>query len=366
MSGDLQTLFEVPPTGSAMPIRMRVVLRHRQPFLYLPSDRWQALQALPMYPAQRTVARIARTLLRLSCTMGLSPLLPSMVLSVDEQSPFAQFLASVTGRKGLPAFAVLAGNPNAPGRRFVFLLFDAHSRPVAVVKAGASPEGMRLIDREARVLEGIPVETAGVPRLRGAHRSEKVHALALDYAPGNAPVLWSDHTLAAVLEAWIDGTRIVRAGDVPIWKHFTQTCAGHPILEAARHAIEPLSFHPVLYHGDFAPWNIRVSAGDELWKVLDWERGELVGLPCWDWFHYRIQPDILVNRLATRSLEHRIEAWLGSQRFLSYAETAGVRTVCRELLLAYLLYNVEIIRPSEGLQLTRDLLNVLAHKWGNA
>ena len=37
----------------------------------------------------------------------------------------------------------------------------------------------------------------------------------------------------------------------------------------------------VVFHGDFAPWNIKVDRAGA-WMVLDWERGELHGVPCWD------------------------------------------------------------------------------------
>jgi len=46
--------------------------------------------------------------------------------------------------------------------------------------------------------------------------------------------------------------------------------------------------YPALTHGDFAPWNVKVSRRQ--WTVLDWERGELAGRAGWDWFHFVMQP----------------------------------------------------------------------------
>jgi len=97
--------------------------------------------------------------------------------------------------------------------------------------------------------------------------------------------------------------------------------------------------------------------------VLDWERGELDGIPGWDWFHYVIQPGILVERLSTTDLVQRIETLLAAESFAAYAGRAGILGCERELLLAYLLHAVEVIKPSEGLAATRELLGAMAARW---
>jgi hypothetical protein len=111
-------------------------------------------------------------------------------------------------------------------------------------------------------------------------------------------------------------------------------------------------------HGDFAPWNIKVSPRDGRWTVLDWERGDPVGVPGWDWFHYEIQSAILVDKSSTSTLQSRIDELLSSASFRKYATQARIQEVCRPLVAAYLLYTLEITRPTEGLQALRDLLAV--------
>ena len=83
-------------------------------------------------------------------------------------------------------------------------------------------------------------------------------------------------------------------------------------------------------------------------------------MPGWDWFHYTIQSAILVERLPTSVLVQRVEGLLGSEAFQRYAERAGIRGCERELVLAYLLHAAEVIKPSEGLAPTRELLHVLS------
>jgi hypothetical protein len=115
---------------------------------------------------------------------------------------------------------------------------------------------------------------------------------------------------------------------------------------------------PAIFHGDFAPWNIRaLPSGD--WMVLDWERGDPRGLPGWDWFHFVIQPAILVRKAGIEELIRLVETLLANDAFRAYVQKALIQGFERELLLAYLLHVVEVIRPSEGLEQNRELLNRL-------
>ncbi len=100
--------------------------------------------------------------------------------------------------------------------------------------------------------------------------------------------------------------------------------------------------------------------------MLDWERAELAGLPGWDWFHYVIQCAILVERLSTPALAQRVERLMASAPFQRYAEQGGIRGCERELLLAYLLHVVHVIKPSEGLAQTQGLFDALAPRWKQA
>ena len=97
--------------------------------------------------------------------------------------------------------------------------------------------------------------------------------------------------------------------------------------------------------------------------VLDWERGELTGIPGWDWFHYAIQTAILVKHQTTATLAKTAEALLAADSFKTYATRCGFAEFARELLLSYLLHVVEVIKPSEGGIETRELLIELARRW---
>lgn len=366
MSDDLQQLFGSGDIPTAQSRRLTLLKRRGHPLLHLPRKPVLARQALSLYSAQRPIARLVRSLLRWGSAMGLTRFLPSTTIQVPEDSQLGQFMKEVTNQSSVPAFAVLSGNPNAPGRRFILVLFDPEDRPCAVIKAGLHAHAIRLIDQEVSVLKTIPPSAAGIPKIRATSETERLHALALDAVAGESPGAEVTGEMVNTLTSWIEGQRTVQASDVPAWQRLAQIDNPSDIFRALQTKVEAGTFHPALYHGDFASWNIKVSPQDQSWTVLDWERGELMGLPCWDWFHFQIQPAILVERLPADLHAQRINHWLADKRFIQYTRTAGVEAIRRELLLAYLLYSIEITKPSEGLQATRDLLNVLAKQWNAA
>jgi len=365
VSDEIQQLFENGGSGVIETRQLVVLTRHGHPLLYLPHARAQAKHALALYPAQRAPARLARGLMRLASTLGLLRFFPSTMLSVNTDGPLAGFLETRSKRESLPPFAILAGNPNTPGRRFILLLFDEHDRPCAVVKAGITPEAIRLLKQEAAVLDQAPSSALGLPRLQAVQHSPRVCALALDYIAGEPPQADIATRLPEVLGSWVTTSRTVTAEELRVWQRLVAACPNDPTLNALRSRVESARFHPALHHGDFAPWNIKVVP-DGSWRVLDWERGERNGPPCWDWFHYHIQVGLLVNRLPAVAHAQRIDGWLADKAFEDYSATAGVQPLIRELLLTYLLYSLEVTQPSEGLHATRELLNVLAQRWNVA
>jgi hypothetical protein len=168
--------------------------------------------------------------------------------------------------------------------------------------------------------------------------------------------------LPQLLESWLDPKRKITVSDAPDWVRLERACSGDRLFRVITERQKGKTFRAALHHGDLAPWNIKVSSAGA-WTVLDWERGELTGVPGWDWFHYVIQSAILVGHLPTSALVQRVEGLLGSEAFRRYAERASFLGSQRELALAYLLHVAEVIKPSEGLAATRELLQALAGHW---
>ena len=360
-----EDLFAV-RAGEAGGVRvdMRVVAKHGRPFLLLPCQRRAAVVSLRLYPAQTPRARAARAilsgLLRAAAPFGAK----RITFTVSADDPFAQFLSSLAGgpKRGLPMLGVLAGNPASDGQRFLLLVFDARQVPVAVVKAGLSERAKSLIEKEESFLAAVPPNTGGVPRLRAVFQYSRLRALALDFFAGDSPRPRDEGALPELLSSWVDPQRTIALDQSSDWVRLKSAAAANELFGLLARRLRGRTFRAAIQHGDFAPWNVKVSSSGA-WIVLDWERGELAGIPGWDWFHYVIQPAILVERLPAPDLVRRVEVLLASGAFRSYADRAGILGCERELVLAYLLHAAEVIKPSEGLVATRDLLRALAARW---
>ena len=344
-----------PPGTPHVTLKFRVVRRGGHPLLFLPAAGRAAATALDLYPAQSPKARAAKALLRLALRWGCGPLLATTSQMIPLADPYLGLLtrAAQGSPPAGPPFAVLAGNPHAPGRRFVFLLCGADASPMAVVKAGGSVTARRLIAHESRLLADCAGKFTGLPAVRATLVSDRVEAFALDFIRGESPRANSGPAVAALLETWIDRDRTVGLSELPAWQRLVSTTPTNPLPPAVQ-ALGESRLRPVLMHGDFAPWNIKVSGNQ--WTVMDWERGERAGIPGWDWFHFVVQPAVLVQRDRPEKIMADLDALLASPGFIRYATATGMTGHERLLALAYVDYCRQVTRQTEG----RELLNALA------
>jgi hypothetical protein len=341
---------------------LSIVRRAGQPFLLLPASPRLAAKSLALYPAQTGKARAAKLLLGLALRTGIRLRLEKVSLPVGAGDSFAAFLAQTASLVGevLPPFAILAGNPHAVGRRFVVLVFDAGGGPAGVVKAGGSDAARRLIAREESFLQTAPPGTAGIPKLRASFHSPRVQAFTTDFFAGHSPGLKEMTPLAQLLTSWVAVSRRVTLSELGAWQRLAETSAGTPPPKPVRD-LAGATFHPALAHGDFAPWNVKVWRGQ--WTLLDWERGELAGVPGWDWFHFVIQPAVLVRRETVAQLIDRVEQLLASEGFVRYARHAGISGAERALALAYLSFCTRVVKQTEGLEKVESLERAARQRW---
>lgn len=337
------------------------VSRGGKPFLFLPLDNRAAAIALEIYPAQTTKARLAKAALGMMLRVGLRLGLRKTSLTISSTDPFAAFLrAAARVEPGEPFnFAVLTGNPSAPGRRHVFLLFNSASEPVAVVKAGATSRARELIAHETSLLSAFARALTGLPKVRGACELENLSAFAMDFIEGTSPGEDEGVVLETIFSSWVDSAKQIELGDTAAWQRLVQARGATAMPEAVR-GLETLRVFPVLMHGDFAPWNVKVSAGR--WTVLDWERGERVGIPAWDWFHFVVQPAVLVRREATETTMARLEKLFASAEFQRYAARCGIGGAEWKLAFAYVDYCINITRQTEGLGLLEALREAMSKR----
>jgi hypothetical protein len=355
-----QVFGDSPAVGTPRSWPMRQVRKGGQPWLLLPARTRLAARVLDLYPAQTLRARVARAGLRCALAAGVPWGTGRVALRVSTEAPFAQFLAGLGAE--LPRLGVLAGNAATPGQRFILVVFDAKNQPVAVVKAGLTERARELVQRELTFLGIVRERTPGIPALRATFESPSRCAFALDFFPGRSPAADDPGGVSRLLTDWIDQREKMLVPNSRAWNELSAACAEHPVYHALTKKLANRVVRAAIVHGDFAPWNIKARDWGD-WMVLDWERGSFGGLPGWDWFHYVIQPSLLVARDTTSASVERLERLLALPLFQFYARAGGIAGVERELALTYLLHHNEVIQPSEGLERGRALLAALAARW---
>jgi hypothetical protein len=344
------------PASSSIHVEFHIVRRGGVPLLYLPSETRCAANALALYPAQSTRARFAKTILAAALRMGLRPGLERFQFRPSPNDSFAAFLRKAAGTTALPRFAVLAGNPNAPARRFVFLVFGPDGSPRAVVKTGINDSARALLAQEEAVLQSIAERLPSSPKIHGRFESPSARAIALEFIPGESPKRDAS-VLQRLLSSWLITDRRVLITELPAYQRLLPLIKDSPAADALVNA----RFHPALVHGDFAPWNIK-AAGDH-WTVLDWERGELEGVPAWDWFHFELQHALLVGHESDTALFTRCKQLLNSEHFVAYAKAAEITHHVRPLMLAYLANCLRVTNQTEGRAQLLSLERRLSTEW---
>jgi hypothetical protein len=214
---------------------------------------------------------------------------------------------------------------------------------VAVVKAGCSERAGELIAQEAAILRECGGKVPGVPLLREESVVGNSRAFAMDFIAGNSPGGDARAELETLFTAWLDISRKITVSDLPGWQRLQQS--GNPLPEPIKQ-LGKVQVCPTLTHGDLAPWNVKVAAGR--WTVLDWERGERVGLPGWDWLHFLLQPAILVHRESVAKMLLRLERLFASAEFGRYAKRAGFAGHEWGCTAAYVSYCLRVTQQTEG------------------
>ncbi len=309
--------------------------------LAIPANHRGAPDAVELYLPQTWKARLAKTIFRLALATPLAGFLPSRKVDLW-RTDFGDFLCSLSDNH-LPDFCVLSGNPAEPGRRFLFGLLDEHGRCHQVVKCAADPTGRELIEQEATVLGSLGNKLPGIPLVRAALSTDDCSAFAMDFfaAPVRVP---SRSERVALVRQWIsEGPPKNFSTLQPVEK------PGSPDATSSDPMIKP-----VIFHGDFAPWNIRQDGAD--WMVIDWEKARLLGPPLWDLLHYEIHEEILVNRSSVRKVRMRIRNLIQDPCVRSYLRDCGAAEHANILLQGYLSHLDRIYPAIRGRQTVDQLI----------
>jgi len=346
-------LLASPDGTEVKPRRFSIVRKKGQSFLYLPADdRIAADTTLRLYPAQtlfaRTMVRIASWFIR----SGFLPFSERITIPVSQHTALGAFFKGLIPEShDVPRFGILGGNLKTPGRRLIFLLFDTNHQPRVVVKVGISPKARELIQIEQDFFFQQHPQFEGLPEALAQYKGVDACAIAYRYVEGAPPLHHQRGGIETLLNSWISDSEPVPLTDLPIWKELEVLRQENPGLEPVFQALQETRIRPVLCHGDFAPWNIRVppSAKEGNWVVMDWERGCLNGLPAWDWLHYTIQYNAMVRHMPPEEILSDLNTLWENPAFLSYARRTGIEKITRELTLLYFLYLLRYFAPRDNI-----------------
>lgn len=336
--------------------RFQVLLRHGDELLYLPRNERLVLRGLQLYQPQSTRARLAIAACRFCTAFHLPNFGRDVTVSIDRRTPLAHFFTKLAGSDRFPDFAVLPGNPRAPARRFVFLLFDAQGQAAHVVKAAFEVGGCQLIERETSFLRIHGNGNPHLPQVVNHLADDDFAAMALPFYPGKSLGPEDMAVVGVIMSSWLRKGGPMPWTDFPTGRRFLHA-AGNACPENLRKRLQEMRLTPTLYHGDFAPWNTRESSEHTI-TVLDWERGEPIGVPGWDWFHYLVQASILVRKDDPHAIVQRARKLFALPTFQSYARQSGFLTQELPLFAAYL-GHAEQVGQTEGFATLRQLKEIV-------
>ena len=342
----------------------RLIRRKRRPFLLLPDTAQNIRFSLELYSAQRPLARLWRSIIPALFRTPARTLLAAVHAEAEASSAFINFLAEQSGHPAsqLPTPAIKFGGIAGKTSRVVLLLCDTSGLPIRVIKVGLNPEGRAATERETFMLARLPKATIGCSVLTGQLKTGTLTAFATAYFPGQS--LNNDVGIEKLFHAWLVPGAVGPLENLPSWRELESVLAKKEcqIWDSLHTALAGKKVCATLYHGDFTPWNVRMTNLENI-QAFDWERGHLQGIPAWDWFHFIIQTSILVKRHSPERVAAELDQLIQSARFQKYAQAAGITSILEPLLLACLLHGKYVLQPQEGRHVTQQLFDLLWHQW---
>jgi hypothetical protein len=283
--------------------------------LALPLGKEAGLKALGLYQPQRLLAKgmvaLLEALLKCGCAGAL--------LSKLKRLKNFENLGPPLGDIDLGTCGVLLGSPEHKVRRAIASYRREGLWEVAKVSFGEA--GRLNLEREALVLAELHGKADAVPPLLGIHRADDLTLLRMPYLTGQPVPYGRTDGAIQLLESWLTGASPQGIEVFPEWvaiRDALNSCASG---KTALMEVSKENLNPVIRHGDFARWNLRIF-GNEL-IALDWEWGHSRGMPGLDLVHYFLQDARLVERLAPKDAIIKTITALETRRCAEYLAKTG-------------------------------------------
>lgn len=330
--------------------------RRAQPLLLPAALRRRDGAAVSFFVRSRRWRWWARLLLALDRWMPEMGLLPEVRID--------HFPAATLFGDAAHATAIYVGSPG-PLQKLTLLCPQQGEVPARVAKVSLHASADGAVEREAqwlRTLGAAPTTAAFVPRLLddgalpggrryvvmtalpdgetslrfGAQHRAFLAALA-DWGHGEH---WSAGAAVARLRERIRTVRALLGG-----AHCRLLDDGLAEVEAS---LDRLTLPGCVLHGDFAPWNVRLTA--ERVFVFDWEYAQTSGNPLQDYLHFHLMPRVLqvrrtrVGPAFMRKLLARAAAYASE----AFGPESGVGEAAGPLAVHYLLDTISFYVEASG------------------
>jgi len=312
------------------------VQRRGHLLLALPAGRKAAIATLKLYQPQvfigKSVARVVGFLAR----MGLHRILSRKRLTIREGGPLAM-LVSDHSKCGF-----LLGNPEVDTRR-VLLVHQKGERYV-VDKVGVDQKSRDSVMAELEVIKTLPDYLSGVPTLLGESEERTWSSYATDFVLGKSPGIGDDERVLSLLTDWMKNTNNVSLLETNQWQKMADYAEDKAVREIWQNlqGSGTIRIKAVVLHGDFAPWNLKLSHDGEV-VVLDWETGCNAGPAGWDWLHYLVQRSLLVERNSVSNTLKLCRDWAKSARGQKFLDEAGWGNQTEQWIGTYLAYSSWVV-----------------------
>lgn len=266
------------------------------------------LSGLRLYMPSAAVARFLKQVLVTATAIGwMGWARHKLIVASRQPLTIESLVREVTGEE-YPVFALSMGT-RGRFRKLTIQVMRPDGEILGYVKLPMSEEATDRVRHEAAVLERLSTFAAlraQIPRVLHAGKWGDGYILFQSAGPLTAAPLefgpvYQDFlgklSSAEIIEkpgrAVVDavGARW-RTAEVRLDSRWR--ALGEAALAKANHQLEGATVHCGITHGDFAPWNSRVSNG-QLY-VFDWEHAEWQVPTGWDAFHFHVQVSNLLTR----------------------------------------------------------------------
>lgn len=307
--------------------------------------------AFRLYTPYRTLARLRHLGVRAVARGGLPIWYRDEVLIAERMRPPIERMLSTLFPREAFRLALSAGTPG-PARKPTAAVLSLDGQVWGFAKFAETAASNRLVQHEAEVLRRLARQNGQAhiaPPLLYAGNVDQLYVTVQGVLPGRAAprALTSAHRRFL---ARLQSGPPRPAAKSPIVTSLRQRVVALPSrradLMALHDAILPqidrVTLPSTIVHGDFAPWNLRVSHDGV--AAFDWEYAELDGLPLLDEIHHMLQTGFLLEDWSVERAYYRLLALAAERPLgLQFNEVHALQSV---YLLEALLRRVEEGHPT--------------------